>query len=184
MKRLYFLVPDLDTTCELVDELKGVGIAESDIHVVARDHDALQAAHLPEAGPLVSSDIVHALGRGVALGGSAGLVAGLTAVSFPPTGLVLGGGAILAMSAFGAGIGAWASSLIGVSVPDDGIRHYEKEVENGAFLMLVDVPAPRVADTSDLIRRLHPDVAIGERHLGHSRWSAAAGKGGTQPRAG
>jgi hypothetical protein len=45
-----------------------------------------------------------------------------------PTGLVLGGGAVLAISLVGAGLGAWWSSLIGVSIGNRRIKDYEDAI--------------------------------------------------------
>jgi hypothetical protein len=63
------------------------------------------------------SDLVPALQRGTAAGGAAGLLAGVAAVTFPPAGLTLGGGALLGLTAFGAGFGAWMSSMVGIGLP-------------------------------------------------------------------
>ena len=160
MKRLYFLVPDIDTTTGLVNELREIGVNEGDISIVGKDHHALESAHLHEAGAFTSSDFTHAVARGVALGGTTGLLAGVAAVTFPPMGLVLGGGAILAMGLFGAGAGAWASSLIGISVPERGIKRYEAAIEDGHLLMLVDVPRWQAESVCAVIRSHHPDVEI------------------------
>ena len=160
MKRLYFLVPDIDTTTGLVNELREIGVNEGDISIVGKDHHALESAHLHEAGAFASSDFTHAVARGVALGGTTGLLAGVAAMTFPPMGLVLGGGAILAMGLFGAGAGAWASSLIGISVPERGIKRYEAAIEDGHLLMLVDVPRWQAESVCAVIRSHHPEVEI------------------------
>lgn len=160
MKRLYFLVPDLDTTTGIVNELREIGVSEGNIAIVGKDHHALEQAHLHEAGAFASSDFGHAIARGVAFGGTTGLLAGIAAVTFPPMGLVLGGGAILGMGLFGAGAGAWASSLIGISVPERGIKRYEAAIEEGHLLMLVDVPRWQAESVCAVIRSHHPDVEI------------------------
>ena len=160
MKRLYFLVPDIDTTGRLVDELREIGVKDGDISIVGKDHLALESAHLHEGGTFAQSDFSHAVARGIALGGSSGLLAGIAAVTFPPAGLVLGGGAILAMGVFGAGYGAWASSLIGISVPEHGIKRYEAAIDNGNLLMLVDVPRWQAESACAVIRSHHPEVEI------------------------
>lgn len=160
MKRLYFLVPDIDTTTRLVSELREIDIKDADISIVGKDHHALEQAHLHEGGAFASSDFSHAVARGIALGGTTGLLAGIAAVTFPPAGLVFGGGAILGMGLFGAGCGAWASSLIGISVPERGVKRYEAAIEQGQLLMLVDVPRWQVESVCAVIRSHHPEVEI------------------------
>jgi hypothetical protein len=160
MRRLYFLLPDVESAKKIVDELLLARIEERHIHIVAKDHHALEVAHLPEAGLLEESDFVPALERGLALGGATGLVAGITAVTFPPAGLVLGGGAILATSLLGAGLGAWVASMIGVSIPNTQLDKFKEAVDEGQLLMLIDVPKDRIGDVTNLIKSHHPEAKV------------------------
>ena len=113
MRRIYFLSPDVETTKRIVDDLLLARIEERHIHVVAKRGTELE--DLPEANLLQKSDFVPAVERGLALGGSAGALAGLIAVALPPASTVIAGGVLLGSSLVGAGVGAWAGSLIGVS---------------------------------------------------------------------
>lgn len=160
MRRLYFLVPTIDSAKVIVDELLLARIAERHIHIVAKDHLALEKAHLPEAGLFEESDFVPALERGLTVGGATGLLAGIAAVTFPPAGLILGGGAILATSLLGAGLGAWVASMIGVSIPNSQLDKFHDAVERGELLMLIDVPKERVDEVTDLVRQHHPEAHI------------------------
>ncbi len=160
MKRLYFLVPSIDSAKAIVDELLLARVDERHIHIVGKDHHALEEAHLPEAGLMQESDFVPALERGVAVGGVTGLIAGVTAVTFPPAGLILGGGAILGISLLGAGIGAWVSSMIGVSVPNSQLTKFESAIDEGQLLMMVDVPKDRADDLTSRIKELHPEAHV------------------------
>ena len=101
MRRLYFMLPDLDTTKTVVDELLLKRIDEHHIHIVAKEGTAM--GDLPEANLLQKSDFIPAMERGLAVGGITGILAGIAAVTFPPAGLILGGGAILGTSLAGAG---------------------------------------------------------------------------------
>lgn len=47
MRRIYFLVPDLDTTRKIVDELLLARVEERHIHIVAKSNIPLE--NLPEA---------------------------------------------------------------------------------------------------------------------------------------
>ncbi len=160
MRRLYFLIPTIDSAHKIVDELLLARIEERHIHIVAKDHYALEVAHLPEANLLQESDFVPALRRGLAVGGVTGLIAGIVGVTFPPAGLVLGGGAILATSLMGAGMGAWTASMIGVSVPNTVLDRFNDAVEQGQLLMLIDVPKVRVDEITDLVKSHHPEASV------------------------
>ncbi len=105
MRLLYFLTPDIETARRDVDELLLARIPEKQVHVVAKDHQLLQENDIPKAGLRHDSELVPAIERGMAVGGITGLLAGLAAVTFPPAGLVLGSGAIAAITLAGAGFG-------------------------------------------------------------------------------
>jgi hypothetical protein len=165
MRRLYFMVPDVDTANKVVDELLLKRVDDHHIHVVAKEGTPM--GDLPEANLLQKSDFIPAMERGLAVGGITGVLAGIAAVTFPPAGLVLGGGAILGTSLAGAGIGAWISGMIGMDVPNSQIEKFEAAIENGEVLMMIDVPKTRVEEIEALIQQHHPDADMGgtEPHI-------------------
>ena len=158
MRRIYFLVPDLKTASTVTDELLLARIEERHIHIVAPDGTEL--GDLPKASLLQTSDLIPAVERGLAVGGVTGILAGVAAVSFPPAGVVLGGGAILATALAGSGIGAWLSSMIGVDVTNTQIKQFEENLKKGEILFLVDVPKERVEQIEAMVKRHHPDADI------------------------
>jgi hypothetical protein len=155
MRRIYFLVPNVASARAIVDDLLLARIEERHLHIVAREDTPL--GNLPEAGVAQKSDLVPALQRGVAAGGVTGLLAGALAVTFPPAGLVLGGGAVLGMTLFGAGFGAWMSSMVGVGLPSGRLEKFEAAIERGELLMMIDVPRVRVEEIEALVKRHHPE---------------------------
>jgi hypothetical protein len=165
MRRLYFMVPDLDTANKVVDELLLKRVDEHHIHVVAKEGTPM--GDLPEANLLQKSDFIPAMERGLAVGGITGVLAGIAAVTFPPAGLVLGGGAILGTSLAGAGIGAWISGMIGMDVPNSQIEKFEDAIAKGEVLMMVDIPKARVEEIEALVQQHHPDADMGgtEPHI-------------------
>ena len=160
MRRLYFLIPNIDSAKTIVDELLLARIEERHIHIAAKDHHALTEAHLPEAGLLQESDFVPAVERGVAIGGATGVLAGIAAVTIPGAALALGGGAILGIGLAGAGVGAWMSGMIGVSVPSSRLKEFEAAIEEGNLLMMVDVPKARVEEITELVKSHHPEAHV------------------------
>ncbi len=158
MRRIYFLLPSTEVARKVVEELLLARIDEHHIHVIAKE--GTEMMDLPEASLAQKSDVVTALERGIAVGGATGLLAGLAAVSFPPAGLVLGGGALLGFALAGTGFGAWLSTMIGVSVPNSRHKQFEEAIKGGELLMLVDVPKDRVEDIEEMVKRHHTDVNI------------------------
>lgn len=160
MRRLYFLIPSIDSAKTIVDELLLARIEQRHIHIAAADHHALTEANLPEANLLQESDFVPAVERGVAIGGATGILAGVAAVALPGVGLALGGGAILGIGLAGAGLGAWVSGMIGISAPSTRLTEFEDAIKKGSLLMMVDTPKARVDEITDLIKKHHPEAEI------------------------
>jgi len=160
VRRLYFLLPNVESAKTIVDELLLARIEERHIHIAAADHHALIDANLPEANLLQESDFIPAVERGVGIGGATGILAGIAAVALPGVGLALGGGAILGIGLAGAGLGAWVSGMIGISAPSSRLKEFESAIEKGSLLMMVDVPKNKVDDITNLVKQHHPEAEV------------------------
>jgi hypothetical protein len=130
-------------------------IEERHIHVLAKRGMPLE--DLPEATFLQKTDFLPALEQGVALGGATGLLAGLVAMALP-TGLVLGGGALLAITLAGAGVGGLMASMVGSGIGSRRIEQFQAAIENGELLMMVDVPWDRVEEIEAIVKKHHPEA--------------------------
>jgi hypothetical protein len=160
MKRLYFLLPDKESCKRLVAELRAAGIPGRHMHVVASL--AVPIEDLPEAGVLQKTELMHGLERGLALGGTAGLLGGMLVLAFPPAGLVVGGEALVAaVTAGGAGFGALALGLISKDIHKKDLEAYESDIALGRILLMVDVPKERVEQWKKLILEHYPEAEIG-----------------------
>lgn len=159
MKRLYFLLPNVETARGLVHELLLNHVKKRKIHIVAREEMPL--GDLPEASSAQTSDLLPAVKQGMALGGITGVIAGLVAVmAVPMGGLTLGSGVIPVMAVGGAVVGAWVSSMIGISLASSRLDKFQQALDAGQILMLVDVPKHRVEEIQKLIRTsLHASPA-------------------------
>jgi hypothetical protein len=158
MHRIYFLVPDVASGQSIVNDLLLARIEERHIHVLAKEGTPLE--DLPPATIAQRSDLVPALERGAAAGGVSGALLGLAAVTFPPAGLVLGGGALVAITLAGTGFGAWVSAMIGVRLPNRRLAQFEEAVAAGQLLMMIDVPAARVDEIEEIVMRHHPEAEL------------------------
>lgn len=157
MKRLCLLSPDVAHARQVIADLKSAGIPEKHLYVLARQGTELE--DLPDAGP-EADDFLPAYERGVAFGGVAGLVAGLFALVFPPAGVVVGGGAVLLISLFGAGVGGFLTGLAGAAFPSSRLKEFEDAIDDGKLLVMADVPKEEVERYEQLIRKADPDIEI------------------------
>lgn len=160
-RRLYFMVPDTASARQMVNDLLLARIDDRHIHVLAKDGMPLEGLH--EASILQKSDLVHGMESGLAIGGIAGILAGAVAILFPPVGVDLQLVTILVTALIGAAFGAWVSSMIASSVPNSRLKTYEKAIEQGRILVLVDVPSRRVDEIRALIASRHPEA--GPSHI-------------------
>jgi hypothetical protein len=157
MKRLCFLSPDIEHARQVVADLRRNGIPEKHIYALARHGTDME--DLPDAGP-EDNDFLPAYKRGLELGGAAGLLAGLTALSFPPAGLVVGGGLVLLLGLGGAGVGGLMTGLAGASFPSSRLKGFETDIQRGRILIMVDLPKSDLAFFERLIRERDPDVSV------------------------
>jgi hypothetical protein len=153
------MLPDVESCRVVVEELGKEGVTDQDMHAVAGLGVDLEG--LPQAGLMQKTEFAHGLEAGIGVGGVAGFLGGLLAVTFPPAGLVLGGGALLAGALAGAGFGALVASLVAKDMPSHELEKFEAGIAEGGILLLVDVPRNRVDEFTKLVKEHHPEAEIG-----------------------
>jgi hypothetical protein len=127
---------------------------------MARHDTPLHGLH--KASALQRTELLHGLEIGAGVGGLAGMLAGFLVVTFPPAGVVLGGGAaILGTTLAGASFGSLVSALIARDIPNQELKDFQVRVALGEILLLLDIPTPRVEEIMKLIRVTHPEAQIG-----------------------
>ncbi|MDO9269864.1 MAG: DUF1269 domain-containing protein [Methylobacter sp.] len=154
MRRIYFLVPNIEITHKIVEELQAEGIEDRYIHILAKRDTPLEG--LPEAGMSIKTDFIPAVERGVALGGTTGLLAGLIGLRF--AGFAIAGGPLLGIIMAGATIGSMMGGLAGMNSGNSRLKQFEEAIEQGQLLILVDVPRERIETIKQLITKHHPDA--------------------------
>ena len=158
MRRIYFLLPNVYSAQTIINELLLLRVEWRHVHVIANHNVPLE--DLPEATLAQRSDLLPALARGAAMGGLTGTLAGLVALAFPPAGLTIAGGAVVAITLCGAGFGAWTATMIGVDVPNTRLKRFEQAIEKGELLMMVDVAKDRVEEIEEVIKLRHAEADI------------------------
>ena len=157
--RIYWLLPDLASARRTMDDLLLARVSESHIHFVAREGIDMSGLH--EANVLQTSDVIRAAQAGLVIGGAVGAVLGVVAaLFFPIVGDSPQWGLAAALAILGAGFGAWASSMIGVSTPSSRLKRFEPSIEQGQILLMVDVPRSRVQEIESRLQRLHPEARL------------------------
>jgi hypothetical protein len=156
MQRLYYLAKNQISCLSSVEGLQQIGVPIKHLHVIGSLSQDLDG--LPEAGVWQKTELAHGIEWGVGLGGTAGLLGGVLAVSFPPAGLVLGGGALLVGSIAGAGFGGAVGSLMKSHEHNHELDDFMPSIERGELLLMIDVPRADADRIEQYLREQHPDL--------------------------
>ncbi|HEV8692203.1 MAG TPA: DUF1269 domain-containing protein [Ideonella sp.] len=155
-RRLYVVLPDVASARQTADDLLLARIEDRHMHFLSRRDVSLGELH--EASFLQKSDVRHAffLGSGIGVVGGAAVGVFLKMTS-------LGGynfdvGTLILCTFAGLLLGAWMSTLIGVSTPSVKLKAFDEELEAGKILLMVDVPHSRVEEIHELLHQRHPEA--------------------------
>jgi hypothetical protein len=154
VRRLYFLVPNIEVGKKVVDALLLAHIEWKHIHVLAKRGTPLE--DLPEASFWQKSDIIPAMLRAVPLGGASGMLCGLVALVLEPHLIVAGGAVLLGGVLIGVGVGTWLGGMVGLNIGNARLKAFEGAIEGGELLVITDVPRARVEEITERIKRAHP----------------------------
>ena len=155
-RRLYFLLPDVQSARVVHNELLLARVEERRMHVLANDRTDL--SDLPEADIRQKTDIVHGLQLGLIVGGLTGMI--LSAISVY-TGMLSPGietWSIVALTFGGALFGAFSSTMIAINVSNTRLNRFSTEIEAGKILFMVDIPVSRVKEVTELVHSHHPEA--------------------------
>lgn len=167
MKRLMFLIQDLQTAERVVAGLREIDIAEEMMHIIARDRRSLELAHLHSATVMETSELETDFNWGLVAGGTLGLVLGFILYGSAIMGIEFGASGLLVLVLSGSVAGGWLGKLIGESTPNSALQKYQSALDAGQILMMVDVAAEAMPQVYTQVRRHCPAALIESVHLFH-----------------
>ena len=161
--------------CEkAIRTMRARGFQDNEISVVARGQQGQPGGRGDqEAGADVSEGVTW----GGALGGIAGLLAGVGALAMPGIGPIVAAGP-LAATLGGALTGGVAGGLLDLGIPENRGRFYEEELKKGRMLAVVQTDTSRIDEAAQLLR--DNGATNVESHVGSQR----AARMGESPRGG
>ena len=155
-RRLYFLLPDVESARRTADDLLIARVEDRHMHFLARRGTDLSGLH--EAGYLIKTDFLHGAGLGLGLGVLGGAAIGLALLFYPIEGTQPHPATFFISVLIGALLGAWVSSMVGASVPNSKLRQFDHDFQAGKVLLMVDVPYDAVEDIKDVVLARHPEA--------------------------
>jgi len=139
MRRLYYLVADLEMTRSISERLHQEGISDWNFHVLAKDPSGLYSHHIQSALPhhhkdLIRTGEVGALygGVGTALVASALLASGIWSSTSSPA-------AITALALAGIVVGGVWGLRLGLKREHHRLGSFNHDIDSGQYLIMVDV---------------------------------------------
>ena len=156
-QHLKFLLPDIKTANQASEALLLARIDNKNISFLARPGTDL--GKLQAASTLESTNVVNEGERGILIGASIGLIAGLiTHFYFPiiPQSLHINWMVLVgALMVLGAALSAIGAAVFGVNFFNDDLENYKKRIDEGAILMIVSAPFQRSNEISRIVSKLH-----------------------------
>jgi hypothetical protein len=164
------LLPDIESTKQVLRELRSLGIPDDHIGLAMRQPGEADHPPATAAAPTTEDAAAGAVGGGI-IGGFAGLLAATGVVVIPGLVPLLAGGALAsalgvtgATVAAGAGVGAAAGGLVGglvsINVPETAARRYDEAVREGRVLVTVKTDQDP-ASIRALLERHGADTGVG-----------------------
>ena len=156
-QHLKFLLPDIKTANQASEALLLARIDNKNISFLAKPGTDL--GKLQAASTLESTNVVNEGERGILIGASIGLIAGLiTHFYFPiiPQSLHINWMVLVgALMVFGAALSAVGAAVFGVNFFNDDLEIYKKRIDQGAILMIVSAPFQRSNEINKIVSKLH-----------------------------
>jgi len=156
-RRLYFVLPDVPVSQQIEHDLLLAHISDDHMHFLGRrDTDLMD---LPEATTAEKTDLVHGSFIGLVFGALFGGLIGLALYLLRDYITQVEPGIILLFFVLGGVFGVWVSGiLIGSSTPNVKLKEFEKTIQEGHILLMVDVPVERVDEIRKIVLTHHPEA--------------------------
>ncbi len=158
MKRLFYLVDELDSLEEISEDLHEHGVSDWRFHVLSKNEAGLYTRHVHSASILDRTDLARFTERGAIAGA-------LFAGAFIITNLFVGvlqlpTAAWVALFLFATGMGAFLAGFGGITAENYRIRKFHDAVEKGRHLVMVDVYREDEETMKRLMAENHPEAEL------------------------
>lgn len=154
MRRIYYLLDDINEADRISDTLHENGIADWQFHVMAKDEEGLYRHHLHRANILQKRDVVHSGERGALIGGAVGLYLSMFILPWSISSTTLLLSVLVALTTVGVIVGG----VIGNKHENYKIARFHDDLEEGKLLIMLDVKKDQYALVMSLMNHEFPDL--------------------------
>jgi hypothetical protein len=160
MRHFYILMHDVKIIGSFIKTLRKMGVARDDVHVVRKDDHRRELYQIADLSIFETTDLVPSLLRGALLGGLVVFVTTSLFIRFNMDFNIQKEKLLLMLCLIGTMLGAWASSLIGISVINPEIKKIEEGIDRGEVMVLIDVSNEKEIDLLNYIKSNYPNLTI------------------------
>ncbi len=170
IKRGVGILADYQTTDKALRALKDIGYGMDDVSIIGQDSENLnrsgqtgndQVQDLqPDDGNHADDGVATGVLSGGAVGGITGLLVGLGTLAIPGVGpIMLAGAAATAIAstaaggAIGAAAGGLVGGLVGLGIPEDRAKVYDKHLSQGKYLVIIDGTDSDIERAKPILKR-------------------------------
>ncbi len=154
MRRIYYLLDNIEETESISETLHNNGIADWQFHVLAKDEEGLYRHHLHRANIFQKRDVVHSGERGMLIGGALGLYLALFILPWSVSSSSLLAFIMVTLVAMGVLVG----SVLGNSHENYKIARFHDDLEEGKLLVMLDVKKDQHSLVLSLMEHEYPDL--------------------------
>ncbi len=164
MKRLFYVVDDIETTQAISDVLHDEGIIDWNFHVLARDEAGLVNHRIHAANLYQQLDLLHTGSRFGVVGAAVGLLLGLLGYWLAQTGALgfsFDVAAVILITLVGGMFGSWQGGMVGMSRENYKVARFHDDIEAGRYLVMVDVHSKNKTQIREVMSLRFPEVEYG-----------------------
>jgi hypothetical protein len=155
--RIYWLLPDVESAQETMDDLLLAHVEYRHMHFFGRED--LDMRDLHAANVWQTSDVIRSAEMGLIIGASIGaMIGGLIAVFYPIVEDTPQWGIAVGLAIGGALFGMWTSTMIGVSTPSKRLKRFAPQIEQGQILLMLDLHRFQVEPITARLQARHPEA--------------------------
>ena len=155
-RRLFFLLPDIEHTKRVVEDLMANKVDKKHMHVIARDD--IDTTNLPPSTSRQKNDTAFRIER---LLWSGNLILFFLSAIAAITMLIMGNIAIALVFAGIMLVSFISGQRFAVTFPNAHMSEFNSALEHREILLMVDLPLGRIAEIEDIVQSHHPEVIVG-----------------------
>ena len=160
MKRLYYLTDSLESVSKISEDLHHDGITDWNINVLSKDEAGLYHRHIHSANLFQVNDIIHSGELGALLGGVLGLSVAVILGMWNPVGISLSFPFLILVAGVFTLFGTWSGGLAGVTRENYKTARFHQELENGHYLIMIDVSKDQEKIIRFHLGQYHPEALL------------------------